>query len=180
MRDPRSLTLIVGGYDRIFKKKENVVFNSTDIAHLLRELQYLSDMNAGQDWSEKVAGLFREAIHERNSRPEAVIDKVPWTERLDRLLKQSVENLGKKFAALKKGLIKCRDYLFNFLEDPIIPSDNNGSEQGIRKVKIKLNNSRTFRSEFGADAFLELHSVIETAKKHGKTPYNAVQALFEV
>ena len=150
------------------------------LAHLLRELQYLSDLNAGQDWPEKVAGLFREAIHERNSRPEAVIDKVPWTERLDRLLKQSVENLGKKFAALKKGLIKCRDYIFNFLEDPIIPSDNNGSEQGIRKVKIKLNNSRTFRSEFGADAFLELHSVFETAKKHGKTPYNAVQALFEV
>ena len=150
------------------------------LAHLLRELQYLSDLNAGQDWPEKVAGLFREAIHERNSRPEAVIDKVPWTERLDRLLRQSVENLGKKFAALKKGLIKCRDYLFNFLEDPIIPSDNNGSEQGIRKVKIKLNNSRTFRSEFGADAFLELHSVFETAKKHGKTPYNAVQALFEV
>ena len=150
------------------------------LAHLLRELQYLSDLNAGQDWPEKVAGLFREAIHKRNSRPEAVIDKVPWTERLDRLLKQSVENLGKKFAALKKGLIKCRDYIFNFLEDPIIPSDNNGSEQGIRKVKIKLNNSRTFRSEFGADAFLELHSVFETAKKHGKTPYNAVQALFEV
>ncbi|MCF3329662.1 hypothetical protein, partial [Escherichia coli] len=82
------------------------------LAHLLRELQYLSDLNAGQDWPEKVAGLFREAIHKRNSRPEAVIDKVPWTERLDRLLKQSVENLGKKFAALKKGLIKCRDYIF--------------------------------------------------------------------
>ena len=36
----------------------------------------------------------------------------------------------------------------------------------------------TFRSDFGADAFLELHS-IETAKKHNKTPFNAIQALFE-
>ena len=41
-------------------------------------------------------------------------------------------------------------------------------------------NSCTFRSDFGADAFLELHSIVETAKKHDKTPYNAIQALFKV
>ena len=51
---------------------------------------------------------------------------------------------------------------------------------GIRKLKIKLKNSCTFRSDFGADAFLELHSIVETAKKHDKTPYNAIQALFKV
>ena len=37
-----------------------------------------------------------------------------------------------------------------------------------------------FRSDFEADAFLELHSIVETAKKHNKTPFNAIQALFEV
>ena len=26
---------------------------------------------------------------------------------------------------MKNGLVKCRDYIFNFLEDPLIPSDNN-------------------------------------------------------
>ena len=25
----------------------------------------------------------------------------------------------------------------------------------------------------------ELHSIVETAKKHNKTPFNAIQALFE-
>ena len=74
------------------------------------------------------------------------------------------------------GLIKCRDYIINFLEDPMIPSNNNASERVIRKLKIKLKNSCTFRSDFGADAFLELHSVVETAKKHNQT----LQALFEV
>ena len=44
----------------------------------------------------------------------------------------------------------------------------------------KLKNSCTFRSDFGADAFLELHSIVETVKKHNKTPFNAIQALFEV
>ena len=78
------------------------------------------------------------------------------------------------------GLIKCRDYIINFLEDPMIPSNNNASERGIRKLKIKLKNSCTFRSDFGADAFLEPHSVFETAKKHNQTPFNAIQVLFEV
>ncbi len=98
---------------------------------------------------------------------------------LDNLLKLNISNFGKKFETLKKGLIKCRDYIFNFLEDPMIPSDNNGSERGIRKLKIKLKNSCTFRSDFGADAFFELHSIVETAKKRNKTPFNAIQALFE-
>ena len=96
------------------------------------------------------------------------------------LLKQNIERLGKKFITFRKGLVKCRDYIFNFLENPMIPFDNNGSERGIRKLKIKLKNSCTFRSDFGADAFLELHSIIEIAKKHDKTPYNAIQASFKV
>ena len=33
---------------------------------------------------------------------------------------------------------------------------------------------------FRADTFLELHSVIETAKKHNHTSFSAIQALFEV
>ena len=149
------------------------------LAHLLRELQYMSELNNKQDWSGKITDLLREAIHERNSNPSATIPKTSWTERLDCLLKINVSSLGKKFETFKKGLIKCRDNIFNFLEDPLIPSDNNGSERGIRKLKIKLKNSCTFRSDFGADAFLELHSIVETAKKHNKTPFNAIQALFE-
>ena len=92
--------------------------------------------------------------------------------------KQSVTSLGKDFQRLKNGLIKCRDYIFNFLEDPLIPSDNNDSERGIRKLKIKLKNSGTFWSELGADAFLELHSIVETAKKHDLSPYKAIRALW--
>lgn len=150
------------------------------LAHLLRELQYLSELDSRQDWSEQTADLFRKAIHERNTRPTDIIDKASWIDRLDCLLKQNLSHLDKKFETLKKGLVKCRDYIFNFLEDPAIPSDNNASERGIRKLKIKLKNSCTFRSDYGADAFLELHSIVETAKKNNRTPFNAIQALFEV
>ena len=150
------------------------------LAHLLRELQYLSELDTSQKWSEQVANLFREAIHKRNTNPTDIISKASWLDKLDCLLKLNVSKFGKKFDTFKNGLIKCRDYIFNFLEDPVIPPDNNASERGIRKLKIKLKNSCTFRSDFGADAFLELHSVVETAKKHNQTPFNAIQALFEV
>lgn len=114
------------------------------LAHLLRELQYLSELDTNQKWSEQIANLFREAIHERNTNPKAIINKTSWLDKLDSLLKLNVSNLGKNFDTLKNGLIKCRDYIFNFLEDPMIPSDNNASERGIRKLKIKLKNSCTF------------------------------------
>ena len=41
-----------------------------------------------------------------------------------------------------------------------------------------LMNSVCFRSEAGADAFMTLHSIIKTTKKHGNSPYNAILVLF--
>ena len=157
----------------------NFLGHQVCLAHLLRELQYLDELDTKQTWSKDVADLLRKAIHERNSNPDVVIETKPWLEKLDYLLKDCRESLGKKFETLRKGLIKCRDFIFNFLSNPAIPSDNNGSERGIRKLKIKIKNSCTFRSDDGADAFLELHSIIETAKKHDKKPFEAIRALFE-
>jgi len=149
------------------------------LAHLLRELQYLNELDKGQTWSKEVEKLLQEAIHQRNERPHAVIDKMPWLERLDNLLKKNIEGAKKQFSRMKNGLIKCRDYIFNFLEDPLIPSDNNASERGIRKLKVKLKNSGTFRSDLGADAFFDIHSIVETAKKQHQTPFKAIRALFQ-
>ena len=148
------------------------------LAHLLRELQYLNELDTKQDWSKKVESLLQEAIHERNQNPHVIIDKQPWLTRLDALLSENLEHLKKQFDQLKKGLIKCRDYIFNFLESPAIPPDNNASERGIRKVKIKMKNSGTFRSDAGADAFLDILSIVETTKKHNQSPYAAIHALF--
>lgn len=156
----------------------NFLNHQVCMAHLLRELQYLNELDEGQDWSKRVEALFQQAIHKRNDNPQTVIDKQPWLDSLDELLKENLEALKEEFGKLKKGLTKCRDYIFNFLEDPAIPPDNNASERGIRKVKIKLKNSGTFRSDQGADAFLELLSVVETTKKHNNSPYTAIQSLF--
>ena len=149
------------------------------LAHLLRECQYLNELDKEQQWSKSVETLLQEAIHERNEQPAESIDTTPWLERLDRLIDENLSKLNEKFTTFKNGLLKCRDYIFNFLKDPAIPPDNNASERGIRKLKIKLKNSGCFRSDLGADAFMDLHSIVETTKKHGNSPYNAILALFQ-
>ena len=149
------------------------------LAHLLRELQYLNDLDGGQEWSRDIEKLLQDAIHERNGNAQAVIDKKGWLEKLDGYMKWDLTHLPIQFEKFRKGLIKCRDYIFNFLEDPLIPPDNNASERGIRKLKIKLKNSGTFRTDWGADAFLYLHSIVETTKKHGLSTLKAIQALFQ-
>ena len=147
------------------------------MVHLLRELQYLNELDTEKEWSKKVESLLQEAVHERNENPQAVIDKQPWLIRLDGWLTENFEHMAEQFGQLKKGLIKCWDYIFNFLENPAIPPDN-ASERGIRKVKIKMKNSGTFRPDKGADAFLDLLSIVETTKKHNNSPYAAIRALF--
>ena len=156
----------------------NFLNHQVCVAHLLRELQYLNELDKEQQWSRNVESLLQQAVHERNENPQAVIDKQPWLTKLDRLLTENLEHMAEQFGKLKNGLIRCRDYIFNFLETPAIPPDNNASERGIRKVKIKMKNSGTFRSDKGADAFLDLLSIVETTKKHNNSPYAAIRALF--
>ena len=150
------------------------------LAHLLRELKYLSQLDKEQKWAGKMQELFRGAIHERNTRPDDAISKVPWVERLDKLLSESVLHLKEEFERLHKGLVKCRDYIFNFLEDPMIPSDNNSSERGIRKLKVKQKISGTFRSDTGADAFFAIHSIADTAWKNKQSQLEAIATILSL
>lgn len=87
--------------------------------------------------------------------------------------------MEEQFGRFKRGLTKCRDYFFNFLENPSIPSNDKASEIGIRKNKIKTKNSGAFRTSTGADVFLNLISIVELAKKLDFPPYTAIQALSE-
>lgn len=151
--------------------------NQICLAHLLRNLEYLNDIDKEQTWAGEVQTLLREAIHQRNINPGEMLPKQNWLGRLDELLKRNLDNLRKEFNELKRGIVKCRDYIFNFLENPEIPSDNNASERGIRKLKVKQKISGCFRSDTGADAFHALHSIADTAWKNGQSPLDVILAL---
>lgn len=150
------------------------------LAHILRELEYLSELDKDQKWSGQLQQLLRDAIHQRNTRPGEIIPKGAWLTRLDRLLAQSLTHLNDNFEKLGKGLVKARDYIFNFLEDPAIPPDNNASERGIRKLKVKQKISGTFRSDSGADDFFAIHSIADTAWKNNQSQYNAIATILSL
>lgn len=97
--------------------------------------------------------------------------------KLDKLLNRNLAIFREESRRLRKGLIKCIDYIFNFLENPSIPPYNNASERGVRKVKIKQNIIGTFRSYKGAYAFMALHSITYTAYKNGQSLHEALLVL---
>lgn len=168
-------TLVTDRHGSYFKM--NVKNHQVCIAHLLRNVQYLSELDNKQDWSARISSLFREAIHICKTTNVKDIPVSSIKERLDRLLKESVTHLHEEFKKFKNGLLKCKDYIFTFLQNPDVPYDNNASERGIRKIKVKQKVSGCFRTEQGADNFMNIHSIVETAKKNGNSKYNAILAV---
>ena len=47
--------------------------NQVCMAHLLRNLEYLDDIDKEQTWAKEVQTLLREAIHQRNGKPKEII-----------------------------------------------------------------------------------------------------------
>ena len=147
------------------------------IAHLLRNLNYLNDLDRNQNWSSRLQELLRKAVHWRNTNPETVADTTTWTKSLDRLLNENLDKFKKPFRQIRNSLRKLKDHVFLFLKDPRVPSHNNASEGGIRILKVKQKRSGGFRSQTGAEDFMAIHSVADTAKKNDFSRWDAVLAL---
>lgn len=147
------------------------------IAHLLRNLNYLNELDKGQNWSQRMQELLRKAVHWRNENPGIPADTSTWLESLDKLLNESLDKMKKPFRQLRNSLRKLKDHIFTFLENPAVPSHNNASEGGIRILKVKQKRSGGFRSDQGAEDFMAIHSVADTAKKNKFSRWDAVLAL---
>jgi transposase len=60
--------------------------------------------------------------------------------------------------------------LTRFLDDPLIPLDNNGSERGLRGLVAGGKNHYGSRSRRGSEVAAILYSLLETAKLVGVDP----------
>lgn len=147
------------------------------IAHLLRNLNWLNELDKNQNWSARLQELLRKAVHWRNTNPETVADTTTWTESLDGLLNENLDKFKKPFRQIRNSLRKLKDHVFHFLKDPRVPSHNNASEEGIRILKVKHKRSGGFRSQSGAEDFMAIHSVADTAKKNNFSRWDAILAL---
>lgn len=149
------------------------------LAHLLRELIYLGELDKDQQWSPQLLELLRGSIHERKTVPLTEIDIGRIKGEFNTLMEQDVSSLNKKFHTLQKSLKKHADHVFGFLEHLGVPYDNNASERSVRPLKVKQKVSGMFKSDDGANAFCVLHSIVDTAKKNRQDPFLTLIAVAE-
>lgn len=170
-------TLVTDRYQSYFKM--NVKDHQVCLAHLLRNAEYLNELDSNQDWSRRFIQLIEYSI---NLRREGNITsrkiKVLKT-KMKNLFGESLTHLDNEFEKFKRGILKTKDYLFTFLSNPSVPYDNNYIEWGVRKIKIKLKVGGCFRTDSGADDFTKLHSIAETAMKNGNSKFNAILAVVQ-
>ena len=155
----------------------NVKGHQICIPHLLRNLNYLNELDKNQNWSSRLQELLKKAVHWRNTNPETIADTSTWMESLDKLLNENLDNFKKPFRQIRNSLRKLKDHVFYFLKDPRVPSHNNASEGGIRILKVKQKRSGGFRSQTGAEDFMAIHSVADTAKKNDFSRWDAILEL---
>ena len=170
-------TLVTDRHQSYFKM--NVKDHQVCLAHLLRNAEYLNELDTKQDWSRRFIHLITHAIDLRRAGDITKRKIKVLHTKMKNLLGESLTHLDEEFESFKKGILKVKDYLFTFLTDLHVPYDNNASERGVRKIKIKQKVSGCFRTDSGADDFAKLHSIAETAMKNGKSKFNAILAVVQ-
>ena len=150
------------------------------LAHQLRNLQAVVDQYPLSLWARAMQALFRYAIHLRNQRDKLLPDQyqaeIMRIERLcDRLLARTVTQPEAR--KLQKRYLKHRQHLFAFLYRTDVPPTNNVSERALRPSVVHRKVTGGFRSQWGADAYAALASVIDTAALKGLNAFEAIQEL---
>lgn len=150
-------------------------------AHLLRELNYLIELEATA-WAASIKTLFKRAIELKRKIPEYSKDDYRTLEietSFNKLLKETLnKDKTPKTLTFQKSLRDNRDSLFTFLYNKDVPPDNNGSERGVRNFKVKLKISGQFKT--GHNAFAKIRSVIDTCKKNDISVLHALKLVAQM
>lgn len=75
---------------------------------------------------------------------------------------------------LRKRYAKVRSHLFTVLEHPEVAPDNKCSERELRPMATYRKVTGGFRSDWDADLFAAVKSVIATARRQNRGPYQAI------
>jgi transposase len=137
------------------------------LAQQRRDLQRLLGHQPRWPWALALQALFREAIHLGKRRTElssqGYARRVAGiAHRLEALLQRRVRGLRAR--RLQQRYQRHREHLFVFLPCPDVPPDNKACERALRPAVIHRKVTNGFRSEWGAQAYAALATVIETAK----------------
>jgi len=148
------------------------------LAHQLRDCQYAIDAGDAVFAPRMKAVLLHAVVLARRHRTLAESTRREYRRRLERMLDQvmALAPATRDGQRLRKRYGKVRDHLFTFLDHPEIAADNNSSERELRPTATYRKVTGGFRSNWGADLFAAVRSVIGTAARRGIDAYTALLA----
>ena len=146
------------------------------IAHQLRDCKYAIEAGDTVFAPRMKALLLRAVVLARRRHELAESTRRQYRWRLDRSLDDIMalapdNRHGKR---LRKRYAKVRNHLFTFLEHPEVAPDNNSSERELRPTATYRKVTGGFRSDWGADFFAAVRSVVGTAARRGIDAYQAI------
>lgn len=148
------------------------------LAHQLRDCRYAIEAGDAVFAPRMKALLLRAVVLARRRHDLAESTRTQYRRRLERALDavMALQPANRHGQRLRKRYAKVRDHLFTFLKHPEVPPDNNGSERELRPIATYRKVTGGFRSDWGADLFAGVRSVIGTAARQGIDAYHAIQA----
>lgn len=168
-------------------------------AHHLRELQWVIDNHAEHTWAKSMQDLLLEMNEAVNKTEKNCLNKVEvdaYRMRFRQIIQKGEAEMplpppepdqSKKRGREKKPkernlLERLRDFendVLRFMVETDVPFTNNRGENDIRMTKVQQKISGCFKSMDGAKIFCRVRSYLLTAQKHGVTPTDALNTLFD-
>ena len=168
-------------------------------AHLLRELTGIEEFEPNHTWATLFKTLLR-SMKKAKERAEAkgktelsyyLLHK--FSQEYDRIMeiadkerpippdpptkKRGRKKKGKERALIER-LMLLKDAVCLFIHDFKVPFDNNQAERDVRNVKTKIKVAGCFRTDKGAQDYLDVMSFLSTGQKHEVSVFDALTAAF--
>jgi transposase len=152
------------------------------LAHQLRNCQFAIEAGDMVFAPRMKAWLLRVCVLARRRGDLAETTRRSYKRRfdndLDKIMALTPENChGRR---LRKRYGKICDSLLTFLDHPEIAPDNNSSERELRPTATYRKVTGGFRSDWGADLFAGIRSVVGTASRHGQNAFDAIRTTLGV
>ncbi len=115
----------------------------------------------------------RLVLHQKESAPVMTALHVWMTEQLEQRLVEPNSSLGKAYAYM----LRHWQGLTLFLREPGAPLDNNSCERALKKAVLNRKNAYFYKTQFGAQVGDMYMSLIHTAERCMKSPFEYLRAL---
>jgi transposase len=164
--------------DRLAAQSGHAEEHQFCLAHLIRDAQYAID-HGDTIFAPGFKALLQDACEVGRRRPELADTTIAAHRRrlereLERLL--ALKPTDAEGRRLRDTVyVDCTDKLFVFLKRRDAEPTNNESERALRPAVIFRKVTNGFRSEWGAKAYADLCSIVETGRRNGQSALTAIR-----